>query len=44
MRNWMQVNAGGGGGRVALSLTERDPTSRARAVRSQQIDAFLQFT
>ena len=42
MRNWMQVNAGGGG--AGLSLTERDPTSRARAVRSQQIDAFLQFT
>ena len=43
MRNWMQVNAGGGGG-LALSLTERDPISHARAVRSQQIDAFLQFT
>ena len=41
MRNWMQVNAGGGAG---LSLTERDPISHARAVRSQQIDAFLQFT
>ena len=33
-----------GGGGLALSLTERDPISRARAVRSQQIDAFLQFT
>lgn len=43
MRNWMQVNAGGGGG-AGLSLTERDPISHARAVRSQQIDAFLQFT
>lgn len=40
MKNWMQVNAGGAG----LSLTERDPISHARAVRSQQIDAFLQFT
>ena len=40
----MRGGGGGGGGGAGLSLTERDPISHARAVRSQQIDAFLQFT
>ena len=33
-----------GGGGAGLSLKERDPLPPARAVRPQQIDAFLQFT